>query len=162
MNVVTHRTRVFIRTHDDPRVLVMIRNFGKDKALLLPGGGIDDGESPEESMLREVYEELGLTLVNALLYFKYDGNRPLLNPEKMIWPHAATVTNQFDFFVATRLSHDLPRLKEPEKFDRFDWVHPDTIESYAVSHDAVVGDGILLAADLLEFMPHNRPITWDL
>ena len=43
---------------------------GKAGAFILPGGGIDPGETPEESVVREVLEECGvvckINIVNKL------------------------------------------------------------------------------------------------
>lgn len=45
---------------DKKKVLLLQR---KDVPVwVLPGGGIDPGESPEQAVLREVYEETGLTV----------------------------------------------------------------------------------------------------
>ena len=154
MNVTTHRTRVFVRNHKDTKILVMIRNFGKalvsnNKVLLLPGGGVDDGESAEESMRREVIEELGLPLTAVHMLYQHNGTRPIEPPERNYWPHAITITNRFDFFVATIEGRCKPQVREPEKFDCFDWIEPSEIERYAKKHNADIGDGIITCAELL-------------
>lgn len=44
-------------------LLVVHRNkFGKEY-YTLPGGGIDPGETPEQAMIRELYEETGISVV---------------------------------------------------------------------------------------------------
>ncbi len=53
----------------DNRVLIAQRPEGKQLAGLweFPGGKIDAGERPEESLIRELKEELGITVKEACL-----------------------------------------------------------------------------------------------
>lgn len=48
----------------DGRVLLAQRPEGKHMAGLweFPGGKVDEGETPEQALVREIHEELGLTL----------------------------------------------------------------------------------------------------
>ena len=45
---------------DDDNLIAVIRI---DTSYFLPGGGIDDGESPESCLSREVKEELGISVL---------------------------------------------------------------------------------------------------
>ncbi len=53
----------------DGRVLIAQRPEGKPMASLweFPGGKIEDGERPEQSLIRELKEELGITVSEACL-----------------------------------------------------------------------------------------------
>jgi 8-oxo-dGTP diphosphatase len=53
----------------DNRVLIAQRPEGKALAGLweIPGGKIDAGERPEDSLIRELHEELGITVKEACL-----------------------------------------------------------------------------------------------
>lgn len=142
----THRTRVFI-LNQSGQFLALIRNF-KDKTgkhspvVLLPGGGVDEGESSKEAMLREVQEELGLRLVQVKLLHVYKDTRPVTASEKFYWPGATYVTNLFDFYEARVEGSAKPVLLEPEKFDDWQWLYPKELSGYAQKHHAEIGDGI--------------------
>ncbi len=53
----------------DRRVLIAQRPEGKAMAGLweFPGGKVEDGERPEETVIREMHEELGITIEEACL-----------------------------------------------------------------------------------------------
>jgi 8-oxo-dGTP diphosphatase len=53
----------------DGRVLIALRPEGKTMAGLweFPGGKIEDGERPEETLIRELREELGIIVSEACL-----------------------------------------------------------------------------------------------
>jgi 8-oxo-dGTP diphosphatase len=53
----------------DGRVLIAQRPEGKSMAGLweFPGGKVEDGERPEQSLIRELKEELGITVSDACL-----------------------------------------------------------------------------------------------
>jgi 8-oxo-dGTP diphosphatase len=53
----------------DGRVLIAQRPPGKDLAGLweFPGGKIEPGERPEDTLIRELHEELGITVKEACL-----------------------------------------------------------------------------------------------
>lgn len=132
----------------------MIRNF-KDKTgkhspvVLLPGGGVDEGENAEQSLMREVQEELGVSLVKLALLCNYKDTRPMTPSEKTIWAGGTIVENLFDFYSARIKNNAKPVLKEPEKFDAMEWIHPNEIGRFAERFHAPIGDGINEAVGLL-------------
>jgi len=75
-------------------VYAIIFNLTKDKVLtvqnskghyFLPGGGIENDETPQECLIRELLEETGYTIFigafigNAMRYFQSTQNEPILN-----------------------------------------------------------------------------------
>ena len=60
---------------NDDKYLLMYRNghptFGNDPDL--PGGTLEDGELPHETMIREVYEEVGIVIGEAETRQIYEG-----------------------------------------------------------------------------------------
>ncbi len=59
------------------------------KRLVLPGGGIDPGETPEQAMIREIAEESGLVVTTAQLFCRADQyverDRPKSGVNKTGW-----------------------------------------------------------------------------
>jgi len=52
---------------------VLLQRRGDDNTWCIPGGGIEVGESTEETTIREVYEETGLTLHKLELFNVFSG-----------------------------------------------------------------------------------------
>lgn len=57
---VSERVRAGVLLLDDDKVCLIKRVRGGFTYYLFPGGGVEDGESPEEAAVREAHEELGL------------------------------------------------------------------------------------------------------
>ena len=67
----TPRQRATAIVVRDGRILVVRDKFRP--AFMLPGGGIDDGESPEVAVARELKEETTLTATDTKYLFTHDG-----------------------------------------------------------------------------------------
>lgn len=48
----------------DNKVLLIHRRKNGDEYFVFPGGGVEDDESPEEAVLREIFEETGLSVLS--------------------------------------------------------------------------------------------------
>jgi 8-oxo-dGTP diphosphatase len=54
--------------HDDKMLLTRISSAGYPVGMwTLPGGGVDHGEHPDDAVVRELYEETGLTALTSRL-----------------------------------------------------------------------------------------------
>jgi 8-oxo-dGTP diphosphatase len=54
--------------HDDKMLLTRISSVGYPVGMwTLPGGGVDHGEHPDDAVVRELYEETGLTALTSRL-----------------------------------------------------------------------------------------------
>ena len=67
----TPRQRATAIVKRDGRVL-LVRDKGRTP-FMLPGGGIDDGESPEAAVVRELLEETTLTATDVRFLFRHGG-----------------------------------------------------------------------------------------
>lgn len=57
------RTRAGIILIEDGKVALIERHRGDLDYFVFPGGGVDEGETPEQAAIRETMEELGLEVV---------------------------------------------------------------------------------------------------
>jgi len=65
-----NRTRVAGIIIKDKKIL-FLKGFGYDD-LWTPGGGLEDGETNEECLRRELKEEIGVTLISAKFFKEYN------------------------------------------------------------------------------------------
>jgi 8-oxo-dGTP pyrophosphatase MutT (NUDIX family) len=76
----------------------------------LPAGHMEEGESPMQSLIREVKEEIGLDLSNEKILFKH-----------VMYRQSNTV--RVDFFFSCKLSNPQVQNCEPNKCNDFLWSH---------------------------------------
>ncbi|KAA3639849.1 MAG: NUDIX domain-containing protein [Bacteroidetes bacterium] len=81
-----------IMTREEELVMVRIIGWGK---YFLPGGGIDDGEQPEEALIREVKEETG--------YFVTDLEKICEAAEFIYSPVAGAYLNKQGVYYSARI-----------------------------------------------------------
>lgn len=95
---------------DDGGVLMLHRNTPTRSQWEIPGGGVDVGEEADVAAVRELQEELGVTVrvVRQL------GQRQFTEGDK---------TFDYTWFLAEILEGE-PQLREPELYDKFGYFSP--------------------------------------
>ena len=104
---------------DGGRVLAARRTAPREAAgrWEFPGGKVEDGESPESALVREIGEELGCTIaVTGWL----DGAAPIGETHLLTVALARLVAGE----PAPR-EHDAVRWLDPDRLDDVDWLDPD-------------------------------------
>jgi 8-oxo-dGTP diphosphatase len=101
----------------DGRVLIAERPAGKTMAGLweFPGGKIEPGERPEETLIRELHEELGITVREACL-------APLA--------FASHAYETFHLLMPLYVCRRWEGMVEPREGQRLAWVRPNRLRDY--------------------------------
>ncbi|MGJ3231385.1 MAG: (deoxy)nucleoside triphosphate pyrophosphohydrolase [Oceanicaulis sp.] len=104
----------------DGRVLVAQRPEGKSFAGLweFPGGKIEAGESPEQALIRELREELGVEPCEQCLQPFAFASHPVEGGRHMLMP--LFVCRRWDGFV------------DPKEGQQIRWVRPDRLQEIAL------------------------------
>ncbi len=94
---------------------------------LVPGGGVEGGESTQDAAVREAYEETGLRL-------ELPESAPVWLTERQTWSYGQTTYDQTNHFYAVRVDAVAPLTAarhtalERDTFLGFRWWHPDEID----------------------------------
>ncbi|MFC1648906.1 NUDIX hydrolase [Nanoarchaeota archaeon] len=101
---------------DDNRILLLHRE--KRDWYELPGGKIDEGESPKEAAKREIKEELGcdVEIIREL------GEKDFQEEEYIM---------KYNWFLA--ILKGTPKLMEPDTFSHYKYISLDQLENYKLS-----------------------------
>ena len=101
----------------DGRVLIAERPAGKPMAGLweFPGGKVDEGERPEETLIRELNEELGIVV-------KEDCLAPLT--------FASHVYADFHLLMPLYVCRRWEGIVAPQEGQRLAWVWPNRLRDY--------------------------------
>ncbi|MGX6648356.1 (deoxy)nucleoside triphosphate pyrophosphohydrolase [Maricaulaceae bacterium MS644] len=104
----------------DGRVLIARRPEGKAHAGFweFPGGKIEAGESPEQALIRELREELGIEPCEQCLQPFAFASQPIEDGRALLMP--LFVCRRWDGFV------------DPKEGQEIEWVRPDKLSSYTL------------------------------
>jgi 8-oxo-dGTP diphosphatase len=122
----------------DGRVLMTQRPEGKSHAGLweFPGGKIETGETPEQTLVRELWEEIGV--------------EPCLQCFQS-FAFASYAYDDFHLLMPLFLCRQWDGIARPKEGQRIKWVYPRDM----LKLDLVPAD-IALAQDLAARLPHGR------
>lgn len=109
---------------DQKRLLLLHRNKGGLVQWELPGGKVDEGEDEATTAVRELKEEVGVTVAieRELGSAEFSGGGE---------------TCHYTWFLAVQTSRDLPRLCEPQTFDDMRYFSLDELEELQLSANMV-------------------------
>jgi len=129
------------------RVLLVRQEKGEDRYWLLPGGGLDRGESIETSLARELDEECGLTVSVV---------QPPLALVQVISPDAGRTRHVLELIYAVAADRGAePRLANDPVIRELGWFEAEELARLAL-HPPI--------ADLLEtwlgLFAHGPPAAW--
>lgn len=143
-----------MRDSDDRVLLLRARLPDRNLDLwITPGGGVEAGETPTESLVREVAEETGLDI---------DGHQGLVWRRRHQFTfHGRRYDQQEDFYLVRTAPFEPTHLQNPaaherETFERFHWW---SVEEIAGSDEIFVPGGFAEHfADLLRHGPPREPV----
>lgn len=130
---------------DAGNILVQDRKNPDWPGLTFPGGHVKKGESFVESVIREVWEETGLTIEN-----------PVLCGLKQFQTIEGNARYVVLFYKTNRFSGELKSSDEGEVF----WIPRDTLNQYTLADDFEDMVKIFEADNLSEFYYYKEKGRW--
>jgi 8-oxo-dGTP diphosphatase len=115
----------------DEKILLMRRVKNDREYYVFPGGGVEEGESLEEALRREMHEELGIRIRNPRLLFELDNQL-----SDQYGGHMTGYPNEHYFLIGSFSGE--PQLGGPEK-ERMDDTNQYFLEWTEVRDAADVG-----------------------
>lgn len=105
--------------NENDEILVQMRVKKDWSGLTFPGGHVEDNETLEESVIREMKEETGLDIIDPVLCDVYE------------WPWENNSRYLAFLYKANKFTGELKPSKEGNIF----WIKREDIKNYALSTD---------------------------
>lgn len=125
-------------------ILIRQYRFGTDRVELeIPGGAVNDGESPLKAGLRELLEETGYTGDHGRIIGK-------------VCPNPALQDN----FCYTVLVENVKKVAEPmlDEMEDIEVLTMSENETFALIHDGTINHGLVLNGLMFYAMTRNSPV----
>lgn len=130
---------------DGTKVLVQDRLAKNWPGITFPGGHVDAGESVTDSVIREVFEETGLTIRQPRLCGIKD------------WTRDDGVRYLLFFYKADKFSGELKSSEEGEVF----WAELSALPGMNLAEDMDVNLRVFLEDDISEFYYERQNGGWE-
>lgn len=145
MQVATYPLIVNLILEKDGKVLCVYREHTKtyNKLYGLPAGKVEKGESLRQNIIREAYEEVGITILPEdlelaiTLYAKYTYNEKLTEDVGF-------------FFKVTKYQGEVVNA-EPHKHSHIQWIDLDSLPKDIVPHTRVALEAYVQGKSYMEY-----------
>lgn len=137
----------FIITNEHSELLILNPYGWKSNEWKFPSGGVEDGEEPEDTLLREIYEELGIVDFQLVSFAE--------NTSKYLWDEKARkkydnkyVGQELDSFLV-KIDKDSKIILQKEEIQSYKWIKKEELEKYFILENQL--DSSLKTLTRLEF-----------
>lgn len=117
------------------RILIVQKNSYKGNEWSIPGGGIEEDETPETTIIRELYEELGSNKFEIVKVAsntdRYEWPDELIN-EKIAQNKAVFRGQEITQFLVKFLGEDGDLKPETEEIREIKWVFPKELAAFLI------------------------------
>jgi putative (di)nucleoside polyphosphate hydrolase len=132
-------------TDDLGRVLALKRKGVPESAWQMPQGGIEEGETPHDAVVRELQEETGLRARDFELVTERPGWLVYELPLEFRRPKVGWGQAQRWFLLRMRPGATIRA--DGEEFEAFEWLHPAELLSRAIAFRRPVYEQVFSAFD---------------
>jgi putative (di)nucleoside polyphosphate hydrolase len=136
---------IMLLNHDG-QVFVAQRIDTPGSAWQMPQGGIDDGETPSQAVIRELKEEIGTDHVEIIIeaqdWLSYD--LPIYLQNKLWGGHYIGQKQKWFLMRFLGQDQDINLQTEHPEFSDWKWVSPDQLPSLAIDFKKKIYEEVLV------------------
>jgi 8-oxo-dGTP diphosphatase len=131
--------------------ILLVQNKDENGYYLwsLPGGVVEDGESLEDALFREIYEEVGLKVKEKQLIYIHESFIPEYSAQSLVTVFQVTV------YDGNPIPHD-----PDAEIVQVKWVPINDVQNY-ITHSAVVGPLKRWLETRKSFYSVDKNLNWD-